>query len=782
MSSSFDLGYQDVSPSSVQPEQLRFASRRPPSTLATYGVLVLISIYYFLHYLEYVNLPLSEIIWNSVVYITSQRVVAFFDPEFPILNSQAATAMKGFDSIHHANKSNSLRKTFGIGGSTVMSVVNRGRSISDLGGSFKAKPVESLPGLGNWDHSCYQNSVIQGLASFQGLSEYLTPTRDETQGPTTKALREITEKLNDEESAGKTFWTPGELKSMSSWQQQDAQEYFSKIMDSLDKDTASFRARNRRSLGLQYLANRVPKHKVKSQASAESLESSSPSDDNRVKERTVGACVDDVQGVKARNPLDGLLAQRVGCQKCGYVEGLSLVPFNCLTLSLGRDRLYDVRECLDGYTALEAINGVECTNCTLAEARTRTAQFYARTQATAKEGSTEKEQAVGFDELLESTSKRLATITQILQDDDFSDGVLKKCQIPPKYYVKTTKSRQAVFARPPQSLVIHFNRSIFDELTGVQSKNQAIVQFPKRLDLGPWCLGSQQRSSSSEAIIESWHLDPMQSMLGSVDNSDGISGPSYELRAVITHSGRHENGHYVCWRRTPYRVKDSQPSEDSPSDEPLWWRLSDEDVTRVGEETVLAQGGVFMLFYEQIVDIQSPLVKVPPTDAQDAAQQTRLSSPFTAADAPVKLDMASLHEAAASRLPAGTVSIPNQMPDVLHERANMHGGGVGPATIDGTSEEVLDTAKLPLTSTEGAPASSESVLPSATTLPVPAASDPSPPSPSGPSLNRPPTMDAVTTQMSPPPVKAIAPRSGRDTPPRTRKSGMQPMTGVVQAN
>ncbi len=28
-----------------------------------------------------------------------------------------------------------------------------------------------------------------------------------------------------------------------------------------------------------------------------------------------------------------------------------------------------------------------------------------------------------------------------------------------------------------------------------------------------------------------------------------ISGPMYELRAVITHFGHHNNGHYVCYRK-----------------------------------------------------------------------------------------------------------------------------------------------------------------------------------------------------------------------------------------
>ena len=39
---------------------------------------------------------------------------------------------------------------------------------------------------------------------------------------------------------------------------------------------------------------------------------------------------------------------------------------------------------------------------------------------------------------------------------------------------------------------------------------------------------------------------------------------------------------------------------DDEEDEYDWWRLSDEDVERVPEHTVLSQGGVFMLLYDCI--------------------------------------------------------------------------------------------------------------------------------------------------------------------------------------
>ena len=530
-------------------------------------------------------------------------MLSLLDPKFSPSAPQdfeddKGKASKVFDSQHHASKSNSLRRLMGLdSGTGIMTVVQRTRTFSDLGSVFKSKPLNSLPGLGNWDHSCYQNSVIQGLASLKSLPGFLRPdeTEDEQrkreEGPTRKALRELTERLNDEENVGKTFWTPSELKSMSSWQQQDAQEYFSKIMDGLEKDAARAKKMGARQVGFETLSMRdnETEEKVIPKIRESTLQTS-----------RISQLPEELQAIMVKNPLEGLLAQRVGCQQCGYVEGLSLVPFNCLTVPLGRKWMYDIRECLDEYTALEPINGVECAKCTLLRAKTQMDQMLKQlSDKRPLEGKDDYNAQLGS--LREDAQKRLDLVDRALEDEDFSDSALKKCQIPAKSYVSATKSRQAVVARPPKALVIHINRSIFDELTGEQSKNQASVRFPKRFNLGFWCLGTEEETPG-ETPIENWNTDPRQSMLENVVDSQNLEiGPAYELRAVVTHYGRHENGHYICYRRSPYTVKmEGNAAVGSTERSELWWRLSDEEVTEVNEESVLAQGGVFMLFYEQV--------------------------------------------------------------------------------------------------------------------------------------------------------------------------------------
>lgn len=597
------MDFENGSHNSSSLQDLHYASRyssRTSATTTAYGVLFLIFIYYVLKYLDYTNLPLSELLWNALVYLTPLQIVSALDSgSGTSMAHDSQEANTGFDSKAYASKSNAMRRIFGLDGTGIMTTIQRTRTISNVSSVFKARPSNNLPGLGNWDNSCYQNSVLQGLAALESLPAFLRSNTTGESGPTQKALDETIARLNDPANVGKTIWTPAELKSMSSWQQQDAQEYFSKISDELEKDSAKVAKKIHGSSGLETLL-RVERSKKRTTLPETNPTPRASSITSCEYPTNVEQLPEEVASLIVRNPLEGLLAQRVGCQQCGYVEGLSLVPFNCLTVPLGRQWMYDVRSCLDDYTALEPINGVECAKCTLLRAKQQMEQLLSKLHPDTGEGDSALDEATKSFRL--SLRKRLDTITQALKDENFSDQVMKNCQIPSNKRVSTTKTRQAVIARSPRSLVVHVNRSNFDELTGVQSKNSATVRFPQQLDLAPWCLGSDPSFDDKDEGVETWNVDPSKSMLSTEDCTDKLdSGNLYDLRAVITHYGRHENGHYICYRRSPYRTKTDNNNNVECS--LPWWRLSDEDVTEVDESTVLAQGGVFMLFYEQVAPL-----------------------------------------------------------------------------------------------------------------------------------------------------------------------------------
>lgn len=421
------------------------------------------------------------------------------------------------------------------------------RTIRNFGGLLNGGRSDAPAGMGNWDNSCYQNSVIQGLASLRPVEEFLASTLSKygtaLSASTNSTLFDTIRQLNDPENNGKVLWMPGKLKSMSTWQQQDAQEYFSKILDEVDKELLHT---SKSTNTLPGLADQQSKYNL---LASQRLQS---------------------------NPLEGFLAQRVACMRCGYCEGLSMIPFNCLTVPLGREWNYNLSDCLEEYTKLEAIEGVECAKCTLLRTGSQLEQLLST--------------SAGNPSLQASVQDRLRSVEEVLESGDFSDKALTNtCQISKKNWMSTTKSRQAVVARAPKSLVVHINRSVFNEMTGAQTKNYAEVSFPTSFDLGPWCLGKQ------EAEREDWSMNPADSMLP--DDPGDRSRPQrlYNLRAVVTHYGRHENGHYVCYRKHPCLLEDGS----SKDMEERWWRLSDEDVSPVTEGEILQQGGVFMLFYEQ---------------------------------------------------------------------------------------------------------------------------------------------------------------------------------------
>jgi ubiquitin carboxyl-terminal hydrolase 1 len=108
-----------------------------------------------------------------------------------------------------------------------------------------------------------------------------------------------------------------------------------------------------------------------------------------------------------------------------------------------------------------------------------------------------------------------------------------------------------------------------------------------------------------------------------------MRGPVYELRAVITHFGRHENGHYIAYRKHPAGKSDREAVDDgnekeSETQTEKWWRLSDDEVSQVSEDEVLDQGGVFMLFYDLVEDAKMvPLSRLETEEAAETADVSR---------------------------------------------------------------------------------------------------------------------------------------------------------------
>lgn len=536
--------------------------------IVLYAGIILWGLYWILGRFDIAILTPQELLFNAVVYCI---------PTPLLLDSARRNELKtkGMLSQRHAAKSDAFRRILGLGGNALLqggesvgmgSVIRR----ASMGTKTETPTSDAPAGLGNWDNSCYQNSVLQALASLGSLRIWLSksqPPQGEDAASTNAALQEMIQKLKDPSNNGRHIWTSAKLKNMSSWQQQDAQEYLSKVVDELDKDAAKAAKVIDKKAGLETLVERAEKDEPACEAQNEP---SSAANDH------------DEQSNTMRNPLEGLTAQRISCTRCGFSEGFSMNPFNCLTVPLGSMTAYDIEDCLHEYTKREDIEGVECRSCTLIQTKDKLSQML----PSQVDGSNTPPSVSLPPELRIQIEERLRIVQEALAKDDFSDKTVKQdCQISSKAMVSSTKTREAVIGRAPQSLVVHVNRSVFDEMTGVQRKNYAIVRYPFILDLQPWMLDT------------------------------GDCETQYTLKAVVTHYGRHENGHYICYKKHPRRE-----AEDDDSQKESWWRLSDEDVSPVSEQDVLDQGGVFMLFYERLDEQSSPVPAEEWADAVTASE------------------------------------------------------------------------------------------------------------------------------------------------------------------
>ncbi|KAI5853533.1 hypothetical protein BZA05DRAFT_318105, partial [Tricharina praecox] len=422
-------------------------------------------------------------------------------------------------------------------------------------------------GLWNVGNTCYQNSVLQALASLEGLKSWLDAIED---GITAEALGDLVEELNTVSDRPKVETASALITQASGgtrgWmfnEQQDAQEFLQGLMGVLEKEVGAIEERRKQdtTVGLEGILGR--------------------------KDYMVA------QDTSLRSPFEGLLAQRVGCLKCGYVESISLQPFTTLSLPIPNAWATTLEDCLHGFTEIENIPEVDCDKCTLLSIRDRLIEFRASLSSAPRaplsptnsdpESDNEKSPPPQASQaMIETIATRLEAIEEALDDDNFSprisgvklDGSLK---------VSSTKTKQVMIARAPQVLVLHTNRSKFDPLTGTVGKNYAAVRFPAILDLG--ALGvvtrhEQLSTNPGRAISDSRKEDENVEDDMMAAGGEGV----YELQAVVAHYGGHHNGHYVAYRSWADR----------------WWRISDHEVIACHEEDALGASNAFMLFYERV--------------------------------------------------------------------------------------------------------------------------------------------------------------------------------------
>lgn len=471
-------------------------------------------VYYGWPYIAY-ETAIKRMLYNSAQSVLPTRLLKVL---------QRHAILPPNEIFQNAQSAGPIKQLYNDSG--VATVVQRARRLSGLDKLIPASEL-TFSGLHNWDNSCFQNSVLQGLASLDAFREFVHTGAQKCSTvnvacSTQEALDSFMAQLHQESAGKNTLWPPAALRTMNTWHQQDAQEYFSKIMEVVEKEAMKY-------------VKCMSKSRTSSLASLRALMSEMRQKDAEDTPIDRGGSLPQSSGLFPPNPLEGLLSESLRCQKCQFSEGLSLMPFNFVTLNLGLENGYYVEELLDAYTDPELIEGVDCDKC-----------------------------------------------TQLAQNEseDSTEAISDETQQNPKIpKVKSTKAKQSLFARLPENLVLHINRSIFDDY-GNQRKNTATVRFPAILE-----------------IVDDWIESP-------ISDGDNTVHAYYELRCVVTHQGRHDNGHYVaCGKRGKF-----------------WYSFNDEIVTRISEADVLSKGNVFMLFYERNVTppvLELPVIESEASEAED---------------------------------------------------------------------------------------------------------------------------------------------------------------------
>lgn len=146
------------------PERETYVSHNDAKNAGSIAVTALLSIYVIYQIVTFYDLPTKSLpglpfflAWDLVVLFTPARILAILDNEF----QNGSSVGDHRPASTHALKAESLQRIILHRKPSLLNNNQITLPLKVLRTALKSESRLAPPGLGNWDNSCYQNSVIQ---------------------------------------------------------------------------------------------------------------------------------------------------------------------------------------------------------------------------------------------------------------------------------------------------------------------------------------------------------------------------------------------------------------------------------------------------------------------------------------------------------------------------------------------------------------------------------------------------------------------------------------------